>query len=64
MLKNSKILVLDEITSNCDAYTEELILSIIKMKFVGSTVIAIAHRLNTIADYDQIIVLDKGKIAE
>ena len=54
--------MLDEATSNVDMKTDEFIQSVIKAKFKDTTVVTIAHRLNTIADYDKIIVMDKGRI--
>jgi ATP-binding cassette, subfamily C (CFTR/MRP), member 4 len=60
--KKNKFLVLDEATSNVDMQTDDLIQSVIKDKFTKTTVITIAHRLNTIADYDKIIVMHRGKI--
>ena len=64
MIRNSKILFLDEATSNVDLQTDDFIQQTLKKKFLNTTVITIAHRLNTIADYDKIIVLDKGKVLE
>ncbi|KAJ3248738.1 hypothetical protein HDU78_010185 [Chytriomyces hyalinus] len=58
------ILVLDEASSAVDAQSDALIQSVIKTRFAESTVISIAHRLNTIADFDKVVVLDAGKIAE
>lgn len=43
--------------------TDHLIQNCIRTKFKDTTIITIAHRLNTIADYDKVIVMDKGKIA-
>ena len=42
--------------------TDSFIQNVIKEKFVDTTVITIAHRLNTIADYDKVIVMKRGKI--
>lgn len=56
--------MLDEATSNVDMETDNFIQTIIKEKFKDTTVITIAHRLNTIADYDKIIVMQKGRIIE
>ncbi|EAR97172.2 ABC transporter family protein (macronuclear) [Tetrahymena thermophila SB210] len=64
ILKQSKLIVLDEATSNCDMQTDQFIQRKIREKFTDSTVITIAHRLNTIADYDKIIVIDKGVVIE
>ncbi len=44
--------------------TDELIQNILKTKFKQCTIITIAHRLNTIADYDKIIVMHRGKVME
>ncbi|CAD8094625.1 unnamed protein product [Paramecium sonneborni] len=64
ILTQKKIIVLDEATANVDMQTDELIQSIIKKKFTNSTLITIAHRLNTIADYDKVMVMSEGKIIE
>ena len=63
-MRHNKILVLDEATSNVDMTTDAFIQKVLKERFADTTVITIAHRLNTVADYDQIIVMDKGKIVE
>lgn len=62
--KNNKFLVLDEATSNVDMQTDELIQNVLKTKFKDTTIITIAHRLNTIADYDKIIVMHRGRVTE
>ncbi|KAJ3268564.1 hypothetical protein HDV01_002582 [Terramyces sp. JEL0728] len=64
MLKNSKIILLDEATASVDFATDEFIQTAIRRDFQGSTIITIAHRLNTIADYDKIMVLSFGEIIE
>ena len=64
LLKKNKFLVLDEATSNVDMHTDSFIQNCIKTNFKDTTVITIAHRLNTIADYDKVIVMDRGRIKE
>jgi ATP-binding cassette subfamily C (CFTR/MRP) protein 4 len=64
ILKNSKLLVLDEASSSVDLKTDQLIQQAIRKRFENNTVITIAHRLNTIIDYDYIIVLDQGQVVE
>ncbi|WP_137791891.1 ABC transporter ATP-binding protein [Bacillus sp. E(2018)] len=63
-LKSPSIIILDEPTSSLDTVSELEIRRSIKQKFNNKTIITIAHRLNTIQDYDRIIVLNKGTIAE
>lgn len=64
ILKNPVILVMDEATASVDAKADTLIQKSIKTYFGNSTVISIAHRLNTIADFDRIMVLDNGNLVE
>lgn len=64
ILRNSKILVLDEVTSNIDLETDQLIQKTIRSKFKSSTLLTIAHRLYTVIDSDKILVLSDGKIVE
>jgi len=63
-LKNPKILILDEATSALDNLTEQLIQKSLDELSVGKTVITIAHRLSTVKNADEIIVLGKEGIAE
>ena len=64
LIRKNKFLILDEATSNVDMETDHFIQECIHSKFETTTVITIAHRLNTIADYDKIIVMSKGKVTE
>lgn len=62
--ERSRILVLDEATSNVDARTDELMQRIVREEFTGHTIIIVAHRLDTIRDVDTIFVMDKGRVVE
>jgi ATP-binding cassette subfamily C (CFTR/MRP) protein 1 len=64
ILRKSKIVVLDEATSSVDRKTDELMQRIIREEFEGCTIIAVAHRLETILDFDRIAVLDRGRLLE
>src|SRR5699024_2101323 len=64
ILREPKILVLDEATANIDTETEQKIQSGLANMRLGRTTIIIAHRLSTIKDADQIIVLKNGHIIE
>lgn len=64
MLRKPKLMVMDEVTANVDFESDKLIQESIRRDFKNSTVVTIAHRLNTIIDYDRVLVLDKGRLVE
>jgi ABC-type multidrug transport system fused ATPase/permease subunit len=64
ILRNSKILIMDESTASLDYLTDSNIQKTIRNCFCDSTVLTIAHRIHTIIDSDKILVLDQGKLIE
>jgi ABC-type multidrug transport system fused ATPase/permease subunit len=64
VIRNPRILILDEATSHLDAVSERLVQQALQNAARGRTTLVIAHRLSTIRDADQLIVLEEGKIVE
>ena len=64
ILRKSKIIILDEATSSVDQKTEDIITSAVDTMFKDSTVITIAHRINTVKKCDRIIVMNAGQVVE
>ncbi|KAL6239814.1 hypothetical protein BDW75DRAFT_197446 [Aspergillus navahoensis] len=64
ILRPGNILVLDEATSNIDSETDEIMQRVIREKFSSHTVLTVAHKLESILDYDKVIVLEDGQIIE
>ena len=64
LVADPRILILDEATANIDSFTELEIQRALKVLFAGRTCLVIAHRLATVRDADEIIVLQQGRIVE
>ncbi|KAK4299637.1 hypothetical protein Pmani_028096 [Petrolisthes manimaculis] len=64
ILKNAPILIFDEATSSLDSITEQSIMGALRHATQGRTSICIAHRLSTVVDADEILVLEEGHVAE
>lgn len=64
LLRQTRFLILDEATASVDVQTDKLIQGTLRDRFKNCTIITIAHRLDTILDYDRIMVLDRGRIVE
>ena len=64
LISENKIIVLDEAKAAVDIETDYVIQDAIRKTFANRTILTIAHRLNTVLDYDRILVLDKGEIVE
>ena len=64
LVRRNKILLLDEATASLDLRTDHLIQRTIQTSFSACTVLTIAHRLNTVRQYDKIMVLEQGQLVE
>lgn len=64
LIRRSRVLVLDEATANVDFDTDQLIQTSIRTHFAGCTILTIAHRIDTIIDYDRVVVMDNGRVVE
>lgn len=64
LIKNPKILLMDEATANIDQKTDAVIQNLIKNTLKNTTVVTIAHRLITIIQYDKVVILERGKKIE
>ena len=64
IMKDAPIVILDEATSSVDPENEHLLMAAIAELARGKTLVTIAHRLNTVRDADQILVLDSGRIVQ
>lgn len=64
LLRKSKVLILDEVTTGLDSQTAEIIDKVVNEVFADWTIISVAHRLESISQFDRIVVLDNGVVLE
>jgi ABC-type multidrug transport system fused ATPase/permease subunit len=64
LLSKPRLLIMDEATASIDGETDAFIQEMLRTRFVDTTLITVAHRLNTIMDYDLILVMDSGRAVE
>ena len=64
ILRKSKVVILDEVSASVDVHTDVLMQRMIREEFTECTVVSVAHRLNTIVDFDRVAVLDEGRVVE
>lgn len=64
LLRGSKIIILDEVSSNVDVVSDALMQRVIREKFGDCTILAVAHRLETIMDFDRVALMQEGQLVE
>lgn len=64
ILRKSKVVVLDEVSASVDVHTDVVMQGIIREEFSGCTLVSVAHRLDTIVDFDRVAVLAEGRVIE
>lgn len=64
ILRRSRVVVLDEVSSSIDVTTDKLVQRVIREEFRDATIISVAHRLDTILDFDRIALLSDGTLVE
>lgn len=64
LIKRAPLLILDEATSSVDALSEAAIFAYVRTQLPNCTVLAVSHRIASLADFDQIVVIDKGRIVD
>ncbi|KAJ5748330.1 uncharacterized protein N7511_010026 [Penicillium nucicola] len=64
LCKSSSIVIMDEATSSVDSETDALMQSVIRDRFKDQTLIAIAHKLHTILDFDKVALIERGQVVE
>ncbi|GAM90314.1 hypothetical protein ANO11243_083570 [Dothideomycetidae sp. 11243] len=64
LLCKGQLLMIDEATSGLDAESDRLVQRLIRSEFKGRTIVAVAHRLLTIMDFDMVVVMDAGRVVE
>ena len=62
--RGCKVCVMDEPTAHIDPATDAILQRVMREEFKGATLITIAHRLHTVADFDTILVMDQGRVQE